>query len=235
VKVCTIAGCGKQHDAKGYCKVHYRRWKRLGDPLAALTLAKAGSGWLDRKGYRIFTIGGSNIREHVLIAEKALGRALPKGAVVHHIDENPGNNSNDNLVICPSNAYHSLLHMRLDALKECGNPNWRRCPYCGKHDDPEMMRSEQSGRFVHAICSSNAERKRRWAKNGPPSTVESRALLSCGQSHWRKCWLCKRYDDPPNMREVKRKGGQYFYHLSCKRERYAQKTAERRTQYVIPV
>lgn len=32
-RTCTIEGCNKNHEAKGYCSMHYRRWKRYGDPL----------------------------------------------------------------------------------------------------------------------------------------------------------------------------------------------------------
>ena len=52
------------------------------------------------------------IREHIIIAEKALGKHLPTGAVVHHWgakDDNFGGN----LVICPNRAYHNFLHKRI--------------------------------------------------------------------------------------------------------------------------
>jgi len=45
------------------------------------------------------------------IARKALGKSLPKGAIVHHIDGNPANNRNDNLLVC-NRSYHLLLHQR---------------------------------------------------------------------------------------------------------------------------
>lgn len=53
--------------------------------------------------------------EHVLIAEKALGRPLPPGAEVHHFNGNKTDNRAQNLVICESRAYHFLLH-RLQRL-----------------------------------------------------------------------------------------------------------------------
>ena len=31
--ICTIEGCHKPVDARGYCDTHYGRWKRHGDPL----------------------------------------------------------------------------------------------------------------------------------------------------------------------------------------------------------
>jgi hypothetical protein len=31
--VCSIDGCGRQHEARGWCKSHYLRWYSFGDPV----------------------------------------------------------------------------------------------------------------------------------------------------------------------------------------------------------
>lgn len=181
----------------------------------------SASGWLE-KGYRILVVNGRRIREHVMVAERALGRTLPAGAVIHHADENRQNNAPANLVICPDNSYHKLLHVRMRARDACGNPNWRLCTFCGKHDDPANMRGEKSGRFVHSACSATANRLRLRRKNGEPETVASRAVAACGQAHWRKCWICKTYSDPATMKECRRPNGTgYFYHSACHNARGA--------------
>ncbi len=77
--------------------------------------------------------------EHVLIASEALGKSIPDGAIVHHINGNPADNRNQNLVICDSRYYHRITHTRERALIECGNVNWRRCGYCGQWDDPDNL------------------------------------------------------------------------------------------------
>jgi hypothetical protein len=70
-------------------------------------------------------------RVHVSIAERALGKSLPKGAEVHHVDGNRWNNANSNLVICQDHGYHYLLHARARIVRAGGNPNTQRiCCHC---------------------------------------------------------------------------------------------------------
>jgi len=153
------------------CKLHYYRVKRLGHPgPAGLMVAPKGSGSIDNHGYRMHMVDGRRIAEHVLIAERALGRPLPPGAQVHHVNESPSDNRPGNLVICPDQQYHALLHQRQRALDACGNANYRKCPHCGVYDDPANMRPGGSGKFRHHACFINYDRVRR-AKRRSQSTV----------------------------------------------------------------
>jgi len=68
-------------------------------------------------------------REHVLVAEKALGHPLPAGAQVHHVDNDGRNNANRNLVICQDASYHKLLHTRTLVVRAGGDPNTEK--FCG--------------------------------------------------------------------------------------------------------
>lgn len=101
------------------------------------------------------------IFEHVVVAERALGKPLPKGAVIHHVDGNPANNDPRNLVVCDNQAYHVLLHMRQRAHDACGNANARLCKFCGQHDDPTGMyvRPNGSGAY-HRECKRAYDRAR---------------------------------------------------------------------------
>lgn len=51
------------------------------------------------------------VAEHLIIAERALGKSLPAGAEIHHLDGNKSNNQNNNLIICQNRKYHGLLHI----------------------------------------------------------------------------------------------------------------------------
>lgn len=48
--------------------------------------------------------------EHVLVAEKLLGRALLADEVVHHIDGNKQNNDIENIMVFPNQSAHMLHH-----------------------------------------------------------------------------------------------------------------------------
>ena len=77
-------------------------------------------------------------REHRIVAERVLGRPLPAGACVHHVDEDKGNNANQNLVICQDDAYHNELHRRARILRAGGNPNTDKyCNDCKRVLPPE--------------------------------------------------------------------------------------------------
>ena len=60
--------------------------------------------------------GLPNKREHRIIAEDALGRKLGYNEVIHHVDENPKNNSLDNLWVI-SRKDHGKLHFFLETQR----------------------------------------------------------------------------------------------------------------------
>lgn len=91
------------------------------------------------------------IEDYRLRAAEALGKPLPKRAMVHRV------NLTGELVICQNQAYNMLLHQRERALKACGNANYRKCPYCKQYDDPENMTLGQNNygvneAFHHQEC-----------------------------------------------------------------------------------
>ena len=109
-------------------------------------------------------IDGKPLRKHVINAQKALGKPLPSGAVVHHIDGNRANNENKNLLICPSEAYHNLIHLRTEALEACGNASWRRCVHCKEWHPIETMTKRDkrpNTSYQHKHCHTEYENRRR--------------------------------------------------------------------------
>lgn len=127
-----------------------------------------GGRTIDRNGYVLIKMPTHNraqangyVYEHILVAEKALGKPLPSGAIPHHIDKNRSNNITSNLVLCQDIAYHLLLHRRERALKACGHANWRKCTLCKQYDDPSnlMTKKGKGGCSYHKGCKNSNNRK----------------------------------------------------------------------------
>lgn len=118
-------------------------------------------------GYIGHNVEGRTKLEHVLVAERALGKPLPPGAQVHHWDRDRSNNAPANLVICPDQAYHRLLHRRMAAMEACSNPNWMLCRFCKRHDDPENLYVSPNGvHAYHRACSAAYARSHRAQSKG---------------------------------------------------------------------
>ena len=111
-------------------------------------------GTLSRNHPRSYPNG--YVLEHILIAERILGKPLPRGAQLHHINGDRSDNRPENLVICQDYAYHSLLHQRERALKACGHANWRKCQICKTYDDSKNLTNGKSriGINYHRKCGT---------------------------------------------------------------------------------
>lgn len=131
-------------------------------------------GSYESGGRRYVSVGGRAVGkgasgyelEHRRIAADVLGKPLPKGAIVHHHDEDATNNAHHNLVVCEDRAYHNLLHLRMRARAAIGDPNGLLCSVCGKYDhrsNLRIYRDSRRGRFgeraVHPRCSKIHNRR----------------------------------------------------------------------------
>jgi hypothetical protein len=159
---CQIEGCERVEQLRrGMCNLHRMRARAHGDP-TKLTNRARGEGTRHIDGYWMFERDGRAVLRHVLIAETAIGKRLPKGAEVHHVDRNRANDANTNLVICPSAAYHQLLHRRTEAYEACGHADWIRCSLCKQYDQPSKIKVyKPSGNKWHPECRrANPARRR---------------------------------------------------------------------------
>lgn len=55
---------------------------------------------------------GGYVRKHRLVAELSLGRYLEPQEVVHHIDDDPKNNSTENLLVFDHNSQHLAASLK---------------------------------------------------------------------------------------------------------------------------
>lgn len=98
---------------------------------------------------------GNHVCEHILFAEKALGKILPDKTVIHH-------HTPEQLVVCENQAYHLLLHQRQRAYEACGHAAWRKCAYCKEWDAPENLYIPKGRQSVrHKQCALDYQRRKR--------------------------------------------------------------------------
>lgn len=93
---CIIDECSNPAFARGWCEIHYGRWRRTGDPMLvrpAGRRSKPKGRTLHSSGYIL--IGGK--LEHRLVMEQKLGRPLAPGENVHHINGVKHDNRPENL------------------------------------------------------------------------------------------------------------------------------------------
>lgn len=120
-----------------------------------------------------------HVREHRIKAELAIGRVLEMHHPVHHVDGDPGNNVNVNLVICEDNAYHKLLHRRMNVLMAGYDPNSNRwCSGCKvprpiDHFNSDSYQTDGIASMCR-VCSQSKDRD--WHKNNPDK-VKAKHLL----------------------------------------------------------
>lgn len=104
MKQCSLDGCEKRHYARGWCDMHYRRWRAHGDPLVMLTyygdpeaafLARTEpivgepahiiwTGMLNRDGYGSLSVNGRMVLAHRYAWEREHG-PIPDAMEVDHM------------------------------------------------------------------------------------------------------------------------------------------------------
>jgi hypothetical protein len=97
-KACSVDGCEGRFLARGWCRKHYQRWHKTGDPLQAkFERAPNGSGWVNTNGYRMHLVDGRPTMEHRHVMAMHIGRPLLATEEVHHRNGDRADNRLENL------------------------------------------------------------------------------------------------------------------------------------------
>lgn len=91
IRLCSVPGCSKPHDAQGYCKAHYGRWRRGGTLNAIGRWKESRIGFVDdlmsaetdscitwpfrrdRNGYGLITVRNKTKSSHRFVCETMWG------------------------------------------------------------------------------------------------------------------------------------------------------------------
>lgn len=168
-------GCGQQTTinkensfTRGVIKGEHRRFIKHHHP-KKIVKRKGGYFCLTVKDHPRSSPSTPYIPIHVLIVEKVLGKYLPLGAVVHHINGDHRDNRPENLFVCPNSSYHKTLHIAQRALINCGHADWRKCIYCHTYDSKENFAQRlvhgKIDSYFHRKCQNKYNRDRRNKKN----------------------------------------------------------------------
>lgn len=159
-KICCVSGCNFHVHSNDFCKLHYTRNKRHGNP-EIIKINTRGTGFLTPSGYVEIGINGKKCLQHIYVAEQIFGGKLPNGYVVHHKNGIRSDNRPENLQICTSTKEHHQIHLREKALKECGHETWRTCNYCKQWDAPENLKFTGKSNVFHKKCKNEYRKKKR--------------------------------------------------------------------------
>jgi len=110
--------------------------------------------------YHVYTIDGY-IPRALHVAQKALGKKIKRPAMVHHVNGDKLDDSNQNLVVCQNKRYHNFIHKRTRAYKACGHADWFKCYECHVWQPPEAFGKDK---LVDKICKVGTNRRYRLRK-----------------------------------------------------------------------
>ena len=79
---------------------------------------KLKNGYIIIKSYNHPKAYRNEVYEHIIVAEKKLGRYLTKNERVHHINGIKDDNRPKNIMIFPSHKEHLILHLKGKKEKE---------------------------------------------------------------------------------------------------------------------
>lgn len=120
-----------------------------------------GGSFIDRDGYVRLRGEHKFKTEHRIVAEKMIGRPLLRSEIVHHINGDKQDNRTENLHVCTASE-HRTIHAREKALEECGDPDWRKCLYCGEYDSPlNLAYIKSTSGSYHRKCAAAYQRDRK--------------------------------------------------------------------------
>ena len=172
LRLCSVGGCQRAHYARGWCKLHYGRWRAWGDPLGrsdaledrfwpkVVALSSGCWEWRGARGshgYGIIRVGPvaprHYVRAHRVSYEMLVG-PVPEGRELDHLCRNPP-------CVNPSHleAVTHRENVRRGVSAAAQHARATHCPQGHAYDEANTMRSVE-GRHCRACRTARLLRYR---------------------------------------------------------------------------
>lgn len=187
-RLCEIEGCNKPHFGRGWCNMHWSRWRKHGDPSVTMTpnlVVGTAKGrfyskvalpnengcmlWLGARtpnGYGQLTVGGKRVSAHRMAYELMVG-PIPEGLEIDHVKARG----------CKSRSCCAIEHLDLVTKAEnirrgdagVNNAVKSHCPSGHPYSESNtyVLPSRPNARYCRACKKEREQRLRDSAKSKP--------------------------------------------------------------------
>ena len=147
---CSVEGCGRQADCRGWCHKHHEHWRKYGDPIPSppsieerfwAKVRKTAGCWVwtgakISSGYGEMSVKGKPQYAHRLAYELLVG-PIPDGLVIDHLCRNTS---------CVNPAHLEVVTERVNILRGSGatavHARATHCPQGHPYDEANTYRSK---------------------------------------------------------------------------------------------